>query len=170
MTDKEILKKIQKSKKALIKSQKDEFIPEKLNLKALCEWHNKPEYFNQIRNRIYRAMEQDEELSNYVYIDFDDMENIFIDSDGIIMFGDILKGYFDTKVFADILVEMRKRTEERKELFYFKRALRETETKKIEQLLKLYIKAFGTADEHTQLIKDELVHRNPLKAISLLNK
>ena len=147
MTDNEFFKKLNKTNKHFEKKYKDSFKPECLNLKALCEYHNRPEYFNQIRNRIYRATEQDEELGDYILLDLNDLENIHLDTDGIIMFREILSGYFDLNELADIMVEMRRRNETKKFMYDFKQALKTFSNKQLKEYKQNFTKGLTTGDK-----------------------
>lgn len=147
MTDKEFFKKLNKTKKHFEKKYKDSFKPECLNLKALCEHHNRPEYFNQIRNRVYRAAEQNEELCDYILLDLNNLENIYLDTDGIIMFREILSGYFDLNELADIMVEMRRRNEMNKFIYDFKQALKTFSNKQLKEYKQNFTKGLTTGDK-----------------------
>lgn len=168
MTDKKIFKKIRKTKKHLDKKHKDDFMPERLNLKALCKYHNKSEYFNQIRNRIYRATEQNEELNDYIFINIDDLENIYLDTDGIIMFREILLGYFDGNELADLMCEIRQQNEVHKFYYDFKTALKTFSTKQLKDYKQQFFSRIETGDKDIckviiELIQAEIDSRNIIK-------
>ena len=83
------------------------FTPYTMSLYKLCEQTGKPEYFNQIRNRIYRELEENESLSDYVRISTDHLENIFLCNDGVLIFSEILIDYFGEVEIKSIWMHMR---------------------------------------------------------------
>ena len=165
MTDKEFFKKLNKTKRHFEKKYKDSFKPECLNLKALCEHHNRPEYFTQIRNRVYRAAEQTEELCDYILLDLNDLENIYLDADGIIMFREILSGYFDLNELSDIMVFMRRRNEMNKFIYDFKQALKTFSNKQLKEYKQSFTDRItaenkNTCEDFIRMIQAEIDNRH----------
>lgn len=72
------------------------FKPSTVSIRKMCELHDGQKYFNQIRNRIYRELDQDPDMGgDYVYINLEDKEDINLTGDGVFIFFEILTGYFD---------------------------------------------------------------------------
>lgn len=67
-----------------------------VSITSMCKTVGHPEYFEQIRNRVFREMEQDKTVGDYVYID-GDMKDIFLGADGVCYLSDLLMGYFEKK-------------------------------------------------------------------------
>lgn len=70
------------------------FTPYAMSIKKMCEVVGRPECLTSIRNRIFRAINEDERLSYHVRIDLSDLENLLIteDENGVLV--RILMGYF----------------------------------------------------------------------------
>lgn len=79
-----------------------DFRPCLTSIRKLCEHINKPEYFDQIRNRIERAATAEEALWQYVVIGIDDLEDVKLSSDGLLVFNDILFGYLGEEKISDL--------------------------------------------------------------------
>ena len=60
----------------------------------MCEYYKRPDYFNQIANRIAREAEEYPELLNHIAIDPDRPEDMLLDETGIFLLSDVLMGYF----------------------------------------------------------------------------
>lgn len=80
----------------------DEFKPSTVSIREMCELHDGQKYFNQIRNRIYRELDQNLDLGDYIYIDLKDKEDIRLTGDGVFIFFEILAGYFDENHVRDL--------------------------------------------------------------------
>ena len=52
-----------RSKRKWLKRRGDEFIAPSADLRQMCEEAGYPEYFNSLRNRIFKAMEEDHSLT-----------------------------------------------------------------------------------------------------------
>lgn len=101
----------EKMQKRLRKAHKDDFMPCSTSIKKMCDEGSHPEYFNQIRNRIFRELEEDSELGNYVAIDLNDFEDVRLTADGVFIFFEILTSYFKDDDVRDMLVLMKKMDE-----------------------------------------------------------
>lgn len=84
------------------KRTQGDFKPCLTSVRKLCDHINKPEYFDQIRNRIERAATENEALWQYVIIGIDDLEDVKLSADGLLVFNDILFGYFDEEKISDL--------------------------------------------------------------------
>jgi len=60
----------------------------------MCECYKRPEYFNQIVNRITREAEEYPELLNHIAVDPARTEDMLLDETGIFLLSDVLMGYF----------------------------------------------------------------------------
>lgn len=99
------------------KSKDTEYIPYTASIYKMCMIANKPEYFLQIRNRIEREVEQSDDLSNYVWIDMDNPEDISLSNDGILIFFEILTSYFSEEDVRALLVYVMKMNREGREFY-----------------------------------------------------
>jgi hypothetical protein len=77
------------------KNKKEDFSPTCASIHKLCKKANNLSYFDQIYNRIQREYEKDEKLGDFIRIDFTNGFDILLDEDGIMLFLDILEGYFE---------------------------------------------------------------------------
>ena len=68
--------------------------PKTASIYKMCEYYKRPEYFNQITNRITREAEEFPELLNHVAIDPARPEDMLLDETGIFLLSDVLMGYF----------------------------------------------------------------------------
>lgn len=160
---------IRKAKKKLERKHTDDFTPYRASLKRMCEKYAKPEYFTPIRNRIYRESEESD--LDYVYINLNDLEDIYLDSTSIIAFWDILKGYFDIDFLIDFRRCLSVINEEEKFYWDFAKAIR---TAKISQLkeqqgYEKYNEVYKTdmCDRLLSLINAELDRRKLFRLIRL---
>lgn len=94
----------------------DEFKPSTVSIREMCELHDGQKYFNQIRNRIYRELDQNLDMGDYIYINLEDKEDIRLTGDGVFIFFEILTGYFDENHVRDLCMYLcRKNRYEEKE-------------------------------------------------------
>lgn len=84
------------------KSKPTGYIPHTVSIFKLCQKADKLQYFNQIRNRILRELEQHESMGDYVRFDPNNMADLFLDDDGVFIFCDILYGYFPEQDIIDL--------------------------------------------------------------------
>lgn len=85
----------------------DEFVPYTLSIKKLCEKTDKLQYFNQIRNRILRELVQDESLVDFVRFNANNLNDVYLDNDGVLMFSEILIGYFEEEIIKGLWMNIR---------------------------------------------------------------
>ncbi|MGN0537155.1 MAG: hypothetical protein ACI4M3_04170 [Acutalibacteraceae bacterium] len=131
---KKINRAIKKAKRELERKHEGEFMPYRASLRLMCEKYAIPEYFNAIRNRIYREAEKNDILNDYLYISLDNLEDIYFDSTGIVALWDILKGYFDEDFLRNFRRWLSAVNKEEEYYFNFAKAVK---TAKISQLTDL---------------------------------
>lgn len=81
-----------------------------VSIRGMCDHEvekGKPNYFTQVRNRILRECEQDEELFEYVLLSPSDLEDIKLSTDALIMFSEILFSYFEEDQIINLYKYMR---------------------------------------------------------------
>jgi hypothetical protein len=88
------------------KNKKEEFSPTCASIQKLCK-KTSCICFDQICNRILRDYEKDEKLGDFIRIESTNGFDILLDEDGIMMFLDILEGYFDRKHLLDLYKYLR---------------------------------------------------------------
>ncbi|NYB74842.1 hypothetical protein HZF24_11905 [Sedimentibacter hydroxybenzoicus DSM 7310] len=79
--------------------ENEEFKPFVLSLYKLCKKTDKLTYLLQIRNRILRLVEENENFGEFVKFYDDD---VYLNCDGIYLFTNVLKGYFEEELIEDI--------------------------------------------------------------------
>lgn len=173
--DKKVLKTIRKTFQRI--NGEDVFHPHYLTIDGLCEKVGHPEYAQQVKNRVWEKMDEDEKYMDYTMIDFNHPDDLCITADGITAFFDVFSGYFDPEALTDVAKYMQRLDEaERNEL----------EIKRIEKIrwqllkkaptsmLKGFIaefKASGTMaghkmdDEDCTMMEKELASRTPLRLL-----
>lgn len=161
---------IRKAKKKLERKHADDFTPYRASLKLMCERYAKSEYFTPIRNRIYR--ESEESNLDYVYINLNDLEDIYLDSTSIIAFWDILKGYFDIDFLRAFRRWLSVTNEEEKFYWDFAKAIKMakiSQLKEQQQAYEKYNEVYKTdmCDRLLSLINAELDRRKLFKLIKL---
>ncbi|MVB11356.1 hypothetical protein CAFE_20700 [Caprobacter fermentans] len=82
-------------KRKWLKRRGDEFIVPCADVQQMCVEAGHPEYFNSLRNRIYRAMEVDHSLMECVMVDLFQPDAIRLPEKGVAAFRDILTSYFN---------------------------------------------------------------------------
>jgi hypothetical protein len=170
--DKKVLKAIRKMSKA--RSSEDVFHPHYLTIDGLSEKVGHPEYAQQVKNRVWKKMDEDEKYMDYTMIDFNHPDDLCITAEGVTAFFDILSGYFDPEALIDVVKYMQRLDQ------IDKNELKIRQTKKQLKLaikewptdgLKTYItefKASGTMcgekvdDEICSWMEKELASRKPL--------
>lgn len=128
----------------------DEFVPYSVSINKWCECEGKPEYYIPIRNRIYREIEENPRLGDYVYLCGDNIEDLCISDDGLCIFSDILMGYFDLSVIRNIF----ERVSSRNKIAQLEWCLDTTIKSLSVKTLKEWIKEFDT--EETQELKEKV--------------
>ncbi|MVB12349.1 hypothetical protein CAFE_30830 [Caprobacter fermentans] len=91
--------------KKLDKQSKGKFIPSTFSVKKLCNVGGHPEYFNQIRNRIFRELSKDSTVGDYIYLSPEDLEDVWLSWRGAFFLDEVLTGYFSTE-FIQYVVEI----------------------------------------------------------------
>ena len=153
----------------------DEFHPHYVTINGLSEKIGHPEYALQIKNRLWREIEQHEEYMNYTMIDFNHPDDLCITAGGITAFFDILSCYFDPEALTDVATYMNGLDEIDRNNLEIKRTEKRTR-QIIKQAPTTVIKSFiaeyetnGTMagikmnDEIHDLLTDELASRKPLR-------
>ena len=93
-----------RAKKKLTKKGCRDFVAPSADLRQMCIEAGHPEYFNPLRNRIFRAMDANMALMNCAMIDLSQPDGIRLLDSGIVAFRDILVSYF-TETDVDALHE-----------------------------------------------------------------
>ena len=116
------------------KKKINEPLQHSVSITSMCKTVGHPEYFEQIRNRIFREMEQDKTVGDYVYMD-GDMKDIFLGADGVCYLSDLLMGYFKEKDIVGLHQYMVDLDTEEKIKFQFVNSLKITSTPDIKEFL-----------------------------------
>lgn len=169
---KKLVKGIRKMSKAM--GNEDVFHPHYVTVNGLSEKVGHPEYAQQVKNRVWEKMNEDEKYMDYTMIDFNHPDDLCITADGVIAFFDILSGYFDPEALSGVAEYMHTLDEMDKSDMRIKRIERERR-QLMEQaptaMLKGFVaeyKAHGTIsgmkmdDETCSLMEAELKSRGPL--------
>lgn len=163
---------IRKAKKKLERKHAEDFTPYRASLRLMCEKYALPEYFTPIRNRIYREADENELKMDYIYINLNDLEDIYLDSTSIIAFWDILKGYFDIDFLRDFRHWLSAVNEEEEFYFNFTKAIRTakiSQLKEHQQSYEKYNEVYKTdmCDRLLSLVNAELNHRKKFRFIKI---
>lgn len=110
---------IKKTINKALKNKKEEFAPTCASIHKLCKKANNLSYFDQIYNRIQREYEKDEKLGDFIRIDFTNGFDILLDEDGIMIFLDILEGYFDRSQILSLAKYLRESNKLRRMEYQF---------------------------------------------------
>lgn len=81
--------------------------PNTASIYKMCEYYKRPDYFNQIANRIAREAEEYPELLNHIAIDPDRPEDMLLDETGIFLLSDVLTGYFPDEDIKALFIHLR---------------------------------------------------------------
>lgn len=73
----------------------------------MCEYYKRPDYYNQIINRITREAEEYPELLNHISLDPERLEDILLDETGIFLLSDVLTGYFPDEDIKALFIHLR---------------------------------------------------------------
>jgi len=70
--------------------------PAKINMRGICESYGHPEYYAQLANRMRNKVraEPDGRFALHTFVDLEN-EDVYLDKQGILIWDDMLKGYFD---------------------------------------------------------------------------
>lgn len=146
-----------------------DFKPCLTSVRKLCDHINKPEYFDQIRNRVERACEENEALWQYVIIGIDDLEDVKLSADGLLVFNDILFGYFDENQIRDLHKYMMAVDDLEKAKHDLKNQFNQIKSKDLRNMIDISAntedEAIKLSDSMIQRIEDELRSRKKFKKI-----
>lgn len=175
--DKKAIKAIYKEIQHRIHDTDDEFHPHYVTVDGLSEKVGHPEYAHQVKSRIWRKMESDEEYLAYTMIDFNNPDDLCLTADGITAFFDILSGYYDPEALTDVAKYMQRLDKMERNELEIKR-LEKLKWKLIKRaptsMLKGFIAEFkvsGTMaglkmdDESCDMMEKELEFRTPFSLL-----
>ncbi|MCI1966321.1 MAG: hypothetical protein LKJ17_09375 [Oscillospiraceae bacterium] len=80
--------------KKLDKESQGKFVPSTFSVKKLCSVGKHPEYFNQVKNRIFRELAEDSSLGNYIYLNPEDLDDVWLSWKGAFFLDEVLTSYF----------------------------------------------------------------------------
>lgn len=103
--------------KKLDKKSKGKFTPSTFSIKKLCSAGGHPEYFNQIRNRVFRELAGDSTLGNYIYLNPEDLEDVWLSWKGAFFLDEVLTAYFNVE-FIQYVIRLGRSIDESKRADY----------------------------------------------------
>lgn len=90
------------------KSGENVFHPHYITVDGLSEKVGHPEYAQQVKNRVWEKMDEDEEYMDYAMLDFNHPDDLCITAEGVTAFFDILSGYFDPDALTGVAEYMKR--------------------------------------------------------------
>ena len=136
MRDKDI--DLEKIRRVTRKAKKPEQAVYAVSVQGMCEEKNMTAFFNVIRNRIYDELEQDVTMGDYVRINMDNLEDIFLDDKGVFMFSDILMGYFREEQIINLWKYLNELNRPIYTRMSIRQAIENYDTKKLKEMLQQY--------------------------------
>lgn len=155
------VKKIQRAlRKEAKKDHSGEFIPYTVSLQQWCKLHGVPKHFDWIKNLILTELEHDEDVGDYILLDADFCD-IRLNSDGILIFSDILQDFFGLDQIRAMLRYLKAANEEAKILFDVKQHLKIVSNEQLQEYEDTWTSynaendGIETAQKVLSLIRDE---------------
>lgn len=108
--------------------------PYTVSIYKLCDNAGKLDCFNQIRNRIFRELEEDEQMAGYVAISVEDFGDIYLSDEGVFMFSEILMGYFEKETIIDLWKYIRELNRRKKSAEDLQSEIHKLTTKSLKRL------------------------------------
>lgn len=102
----------------------------------MCEYYKRPDYYNQIINRITREAEEYPELLDHISLDPERLEDILLDETGIFLLSDVLTGYFPDEDIKALFIHLRAEDKQQQGEYQILQMLHEQSKKALETLLK----------------------------------
>lgn len=110
--------------------------PNTASIYLMCECYNRPEYFNQIVNRIAREVEQFPDLLEHIAINPAHITDIWLDGDGVCVLSDILTGYFPNEDIVSLYRYLRINDKKQKNEYNMFQSLRSHSKEELTTLLR----------------------------------